>query len=106
MLDLSVLAQETLGIKLLDGEIVRIKKPSKGLLIELNKTDLKMAKETDFEKMVEMLEIITAKILSKNKNKKMFTAEKFEELDIDYSLQTQIFKAYLEFVTKYFKNPN
>lgn len=106
MLDLSVLAQETLDIKLLDGEIVRIKKPSKGLLIELNKADLKMAKETDFEKMVEMLERITAKILSNNLNKKLFTAETLEELDIDYSLQTQIFKAYLEFVTKSLNNPN
>ena len=106
MLDLSVLAQETLDIKLLDGEIVRIKKPSKGLLIELNKADLKMAKETDFEKMVEMLERITAKILSNNTSKKMFTVEQLEELDIDYSLQTQIFKAYLEFVTKSLNNPN
>ena len=106
MLDLSVLAQETLDIKLLDGEIVCIKKPSKGLLIELNKADLKMAQETDFEKMVEMLERITAKILSNNTSKKMFTAEQLEELDIDYSLQTQIFKAYLEFVAKSLNNPN
>ena len=106
MLDLSVLAQETLDIKLLDGEIVHIKKPSKGLLIELNKADLEMEKETNFEKMVEMLERITAKILSNNTSKKMFTAEQLEELDIDYSLQTQIFKAYLEFVTKSLNNPN
>ncbi len=106
MLDLSVLAQETLDIKLLDGEIVHIKKPSKGLLIELNKADLEMEKETDFEKMVEMLERITAKILSNNTSKKMFTAKQLEELDIDYSLQTQIFKAYLEFVTKSLNNPN
>lgn len=106
MLDLSVLAQETLDIKLLDGEIVRIKKPSKGLLIELNKADLKMAKETDFEKMVEMLENITAKLLSNNTSEKMFVVEQLEELGINYSLQTQIFKAYLEFVTKSLKNPN
>lgn len=106
MLDLSVLAQETLDIKLLDGEIVHIKKPSKGLLIELNKADLEMEKETNFEKMVEMLERITAKILSNNTSKKMFVAEQLEELDIDYSLQTQIFKAYLEFVTKSLNNPN
>lgn len=106
MLDLNVLAQETLDIKLLDGEMVYIKKPSKGLLIELNKADLKMAKETDFEKMVEMLERITAKILSNNTSKKMFTAEQLEELDIDYSLQTQIFKVYLEFVAKSLNNPN
>ncbi|WP_337528835.1 hypothetical protein [Zhenhengia sp.] len=106
MLDLSVLAQETLDIKLLDGEIVCIKKPSKGLLIELNKADLEMAKETDFEKMVEMLERIIAKILSNNLNKKLFTTEQLEELDIDYLLQTQIFEAYLDFVTKFLKNPN
>lgn len=106
MLDLSVLAQETLDIKLLDGEIVRIKKPSKGLLIELNKADLKMAKETNFEEMVQMIENITAKVLSNNTHKKLFEPEQLESLGIDYSLQTQIFKAYLGFVAKSLNNPN
>lgn len=105
-LDLNVLKNNTLDITLPTGDVLVIKKPSKGLLIELNKAELSMTQAEDFTAILETLESITLKILSNNTNKKNFTVSDIEAFDLDCTMQQAIFKSYLEFINAIASNPN
>lgn len=105
-LDLKVLSNETLDLSMPLGDVVSIKKPSKGLLIEMNKADVSLLEAKSFEEILNILESMTLKILSNNTSKNTFTVEALEDLGIDYTLQRAIFKGYMDFINEVSKNPN
>lgn len=105
-LDLKVLANETFDLTMPNGVVISIKKPSKALLIEMNKADIELLEAKGFEEVINILEDITVKIVSNNTSKTAFTAHDIEEFDIDYTLQRAIFKGYMDFINEVSKSPN
>lgn len=103
-LDLGVLKQETLDITLTDGTIIGVKKPNKALLVELSKLDLDIARMSNIEFVMQKLEETTSKILSNNTNRKAYTVEDLNDLEIGYDIQMVIFKTYSNFITNVSKN--
>ncbi|MHC1750735.1 MAG: hypothetical protein AB9856_20880 [Cellulosilyticaceae bacterium] len=102
-LDLTVLAMKTFDLTLLDGTEIHIRKPNKGLIVELNKASIDFGNAKDFEELMNLTENATLKIMNNNTEKRIFEQEDVEE--IDYTMQTAIFKAYMGFIMEA-NNPN
>lgn len=105
-LDVNVLKNETLDLAINDDLTLCIKKPSKGLLVEIHKADVDMNNTTKFEEIVDKLETIVCKILSNNTAKQVVTTTDLEEWEIDYNTQLNLYKAYMQFVNTISANPN
>lgn len=105
-LDLNVLKNETLDLAISEDLTLCIKKPGKGLLVEVHKMDIDMNKTVKFEEIVEKLETIVCKILSNNTSKQVVTATDLEEWSIDYNTQLNLYKAYMQFINTISANPN
>lgn len=106
MLDLSVLKNKTFDIKMIDGEVLCVKKPSKLMLIELERFSIKMRNVESIEQLCTELENITLMILNHNTDNVKVTLKKLEALEIDLSLQSAIFKGYFQFSNEVMSNPN
>lgn len=103
IIDLSVFQEETLDIKLLDGSMVRITKPSQRMVIEMLKFK-ELGEDTPAEVLIQSVNKIVANILNSNDAKKFFDI-KFVE-DMNLKMKLAIIKAYGEFITGVQSNPN
>lgn len=102
MLDLTVLQQQTLEIKMLDGSVIKLKKPSQKLMLEFVSFE-KIVNDLDMEKQMEEIKALTLAILNNN------TAGKhFSELNQDYDLTIQqaIITAYGKFMSEVMSQKN
>lgn len=105
-LDLGVLKAKVLPIALLDGTTVNIKKPSKLFLNEIEEFRTKDNNALTFKDVVAKAEEMTLKILNNNTEGRVFDSVYLEEQEIDYIIQTQIFKTYFDFIFELMTNPN
>lgn len=104
ILDLSVFEEETLDIRLPeDGSIVRIKKPSQRLVIEMLKFK-ELGENTPAEQVMEAVNKIVVKILNSNDANKFIDIKYVEDMNLKMKLA--IIKAYSEFITGVQSNPN
>lgn len=105
-LDLGVLKAKVLPIALLDGTTVNVKKPSKLFLNEIEEFRTGEKKNLTFKDVEAKSEEMALKILNNNTEGRAFDSAYLDEWEIDYIMQTQIFKAYFEFVYELMTNPN
>jgi hypothetical protein len=104
MLDLSVFQEKTLDIKLLDGSIIKIKKPTQALIIEVMKLR-GINEQDDGVEIISTLSGLVHKILNSNNTGKTFTKEFIDET-LDFNMCMAIVQAYGEFITEIQNNPN
>lgn len=105
-LDLNVLKNETLDLEISNDLTLCIKKPGKGLLVEIHKADVDMGKSSNFEDIMEKLETVVCKILSNNTAKQVVTTTELEAWEIDYNTQLNLYRAYMKFINTVSANPN
>lgn len=108
MLDLSVFREQYFELKLFDGEVLKIKKPSQRMVIEMMGYE-QIFKDTknhkNIDKMVDTFSQMIVDILNNNIQEKVFT-KKFVEENFDFSLGMTLVQAYMEFVQELNSNPN
>lgn len=102
MIDLSVFQEETLDMKMLDGRIVNIVKPTQKMVLEL--MNFQNLREEEPEAQIAALSTIVCKVLNSNKNKIIFTEEEVGEFS--FQILNAILTAYGEFVNGIASNPN
>jgi len=105
MLDLSVFKKEYLEIKLFDGSVVNIGKPSQRLVIDMMAVqqtfeDLNANPENHkVEDILNEFNQILLKILNNNKEEKKFTI-KYIESNFDLEIGNVFISEYMEFVNQ------
>ncbi len=97
MIDLSKkTATELYKIKLEDGTILKLKKPTQSMLVQM--MEMSQSKEKDFEIVIELFSLIT-RIFNRNVNGMTFTQEQIEEM-LDLEIAMAIVQDYLNSTLK------
>lgn len=104
MLDLSVFQEKTLDIKMLDGSLTKIKKPTQALVIEVMKLR-NLNDNDDAANIVDAVSTLVYKILNSNTEEKKF-AKDWIERNLDFNMCMAIVQAYGEFISEVQSDPN
>lgn len=97
MLDLSTLKKQTYSIKLQDKTVLKIKKPSQKIYLQLREIEANAGTE-DLE-IIETLYEILCDIFNRNINDRTFTVDDIKEItDEEPTIATAILEDYLKFV--------
>lgn len=96
MIDLSKKTTELYKIKLEDGTILRLKKPTQLMLVQM--VEMSQSKEQDFEIVIELFNLLT-RIFNRNVNGMTFTQEQIEEM-LDLEIAMTIVQDYLNSTLK------
>lgn len=99
MLDLTVLNEQYFEIKLLDGSVINLKKPSQSLLMKF----MGFKQDASELKTEDIIEIVLS-ILNNNKENKELKTEDIENYDI--GILMAIIQGYAEFINEVMGNPN
>lgn len=92
MIDLSKkTATELYKIKLEDGTILKLKKPTQSMLVQM--MEMSQSKEKDYEIITELFNLLT-RIFNRNTNGMTFTQEQIEEI-LDLEIAMTIVQDYL-----------
>ena len=102
ILDLSIFDEETLDVKMVDGTIVHLKKPTQSLVIAMIRLR-ELSESTQPEEALAALNGITLKIMNNNADGIVFTPESVAELKL--GVKNAILSAYSEFTLEFQKNP-
>lgn len=76
MLDLNKCSKRTYKIKWLDGEVLKLKLPTRAMLISM--MDLTKEQQADESESIEKLLDLMVEIFNRNENGKIFTKEMFD----------------------------
>lgn len=95
MIDLSK-NTELYKIKLEDGTVLKLKKPTQSMLVQM--MEMSQAKEKDYEIVTKLFELLT-KIFNRNTNGMTFTQEQIEEM-LDLEIAMMIVQDYLNSTLK------
>lgn len=95
MIDLSK-NTELYKIKLEDGTVLKLKKPTQSMLVQM--MEMSQAKEKDYEIVIKLFELLT-KIFNRNTNGMTFTQEQIEEM-LDLEIAMMIVQDYLNSTLK------
>ena len=104
MLDLNAFQEKTFEVKLLDGTVVELKKPSQKLVIDIMAHEEKM-KNKDPKKVLNSFVNIMVEVLNNNTEGREFNrgyVEKYFSLDLGSLFLT----AYIDFVKDIQSDPN
>lgn len=106
MLDLTVLVDKYFEIKMPNGEVVSIKKPTQkmALILSNNAEMLEAQKNSDVETMLSKVNEKVAIILNHNKEGKVFKDDELNSLN--YDMIQAIVNGYLNWVKELNNNPN
>lgn len=97
MIDLSKkTATELYKIKLEDGTILKLKKPTQSMLVQM--MEMSQSKEKDYEILTELFNLLT-RIFNRNANGMTFTQEQIEEM-LDLEIAMTIVQDYLNSTLK------
>lgn len=102
LLDLSVYKEETADIRMTDGRLLHLRKPSQRLVIEMLQLG-RLTEEMQPEAIADALDRVTAEILNNNADGIPIRRESVEALTLDMKLA--IVNAYSEFATRLQGNP-
>lgn len=99
MLDLSVvLNTKAYEVKLIDGKILHLKRPTQAIQEMLVKMEM-LAKQNDNEKIFGIITSVFTRILNRNEDNIIFTEDKIKE-EYDLALQMILLKDYFEYWNK------
>ncbi|HAT4108323.1 hypothetical protein ACEE25_13635 [Clostridium perfringens] len=106
MLDLTVLVEKCFEIKMPNGEVVSIKKPTQKMALDLsnNKELIEAEKNKDIEKVIKIINDRVMIVLNHNKEGRVFKAEELTDLNLD--IIKLIVEGYLQWVKDLNNNPN
>lgn len=102
ILDLSVFDEETLDVKLSDGKVIRLKKPTQSLVIAMLRLR-NMSENTPEEAALAAMNGITLKILNNNADGMTFEMSNVEHLSVD--AKSALLFGYSEFAAQLQANP-
>ena len=102
ILDLSVFREETLDITMMDGQVIHVRKPGQGMVIELIKLR-DINEHTEAEKALAALDGLTAMILNDNTDGVHFEPESVRKLSL--KVKQAILNAYTAFMLELQGNP-
>lgn len=108
MLDLSVFKEQYFELKLFDGEVLKLKKPTQRMVIEMmayEQTFKDKKNHKNIEIMVDTFSQMIVDILNNNANEREFTKQ-FVEENFDFTLGLTLVQAYMNFVQEVNSNPN
>ena len=103
-LDLSVFENRTWEVKMFDGGVIHIKKPSQKQLILLEGMMRKVEKEVDTEAQLKLTTESALFILNNNQEGKKYTAKVLEDKPVD--ILYAIYFGYRDFIKEVMSNPN
>lgn len=95
MIDLGSKKRKLYFIKLKDGKVLKIKMPTRSMLVDLINFR-NMDADTDLEIMEELYDFML-KIFNRNENDRVFTTEEIEDMFDDINLAIYVLKDYLNF---------
>ena len=104
MIDLSVFENATMPVRLPDGHVLHLSKPTQRLVIEMLGFR-EMKEDSTAEEITAALDTITRKILCTNENGEIFTAE-YVERDLNMQMKIALLNAYSAFITEVQSDPN
>lgn len=106
MLDLTVLVDKYFEIKMPNGEVVSIKKPTQKMALDLsnNKELIEAEENKDIEKVIKIINDRVMIVLNHNKEGRVFKAEELTDLNLD--IIKLIVEGYLQWVKDLNNNPN
>lgn len=102
LLDLSVYQEETADIRMMDGQLLHLKKPSQKMVIDMLQLGT-LSPELNGTEIQRALNLVLLEILNNNADGLTFGEETAEALTLDMKLA--IVSAYSEFATKLQSNP-
>lgn len=108
MLDLSVFKEKTFELKLFDGEVLNLKRPSHRQVINMmgyEQTFKNKNNHKNVDKMVNTFSQMILDILNNNVEGKVFDQDYVEEY-FDFNLGMTLVQAYMEFVQEINSDPN
>lgn len=109
MLDLSVFQQKTFEVKLVDGQVVNLLKPSQKMLIEMMSYEAQFKaiepNQENLNKVFNTFNSMILNILNNNNDGKVFDKEYVDKY-FDFHIGTALMNAYMEFVNEINSNPN
>lgn len=105
MLDLSVLSGRTWELRLFDGSIINIRKPSQKMVMEMMLYE-RLFKEAGREaEKIEKLAELVRDILNNNTDGKEFTKD-FVNSEFSFDIAFAVIKGYMEFTQELNSDPN
>lgn len=105
MLDLSILKEKTWDVKLFDGEVLHVKRPSQRMVVEMMGYEKTFKKQKDIKKTLESFSNMLLDILNNNINDKQFDLT-YVENNFDMAIGMAFVNSYMEFVKEINSNPN
>lgn len=105
MLDLQSFKEKSFELKMFDGEILKIKRPSQKMVIEMMGYEDTFKKNKNPKSMLDGFSSMILDILNNNLNDKKFTKEYVDE-QFDLSTGMALVQAYMNFVTELNSDPN
>lgn len=106
ILDLTTFIDQYFELKMLDGEVLKLKKPSQAMLVRImaHEQTMKKANAKPQDVLVALVELLTD-ILNNNANGKEYD-RKFVEDTFDIHMAMAVLRAYMDFVQEVNSNPN
>lgn len=104
VIDLSVFEKQTLALKMPDGGILQIRKPTQQMVIEMMKFRA-INQDSDIEMIVNAMDAMVLAILNSNEQMKTYTQEELNNT-LNLDMKTIIIQAYGEFLQGIQQNPN
>ena len=95
MLDLTVISKQLYEIKLLDGTVLKLKRPSQGL-VEYIISLRNYVEDKDEEELVSAFGELFTRILNNNTAKKVFKEEELVE-EYDFTLISMVIEDYFKY---------
>ena len=108
MLDLSVFQKQTFEVKLMDGQVIHLLKPSQRMLIEMMSYEAEFKntkREKDLDKIFDTFNSMILNILNNNDDEKVFDKEYVNKY-FDFEVGTALMNGYMNFVNEINSNPN
>lgn len=103
IVDLSVFENQTLDIKLPDGELIKISKPTQRMAVKLMSFQ-RLNDATLPEDLVAAVDNMALSILGSNENMRVFTSKDIEALN--FPMKMALIDAYSKFLMGLQNNPN
>ncbi len=103
ILDLSIFKEDTLDIRLLDGTLLHISKPTQRMVIEMLKLK-NISDDTTAEQLAATMDTLVLGILNSNRDGRNYNLRFV--MDMQLRLKHAIINAYAEYITGVQANPN
>lgn len=106
MLDLNVFQDKFFDIKLFDGEVIHLPKPTQATILKLSQLEADIRKyENDNEKLLSCFTEVIVHILNTNREGRKFT-KNWIDSHLNFTMNKAILEGYMEFANDLTSDPN